>query len=96
MLMFVIIYQMVLIEHNVLEHRAEAERLENIPFVLGREVDGFGVAATFDVKDAFVTPAMLVVSNEMAFGISGERGFSHANFGFQVKVNHWEVFHNAI
>jgi len=53
-------------------------------------------AATFDVKDALVTPAMLVVSNEMAFGISGERGFSHANFGFQVKVNHWEVFHNAI
>ena len=68
-----IIYQMVLIEHNVLEHRAEAERLENIPFVLGREVDGFGVAATFDVKDAFVTPAMLIVADEIAFGVSRQR-----------------------
>src|SRR6202035_3378746 len=65
-----IIYQMVLIEHNVLEHRAKTERLEDLRFVLGRQIDGLGVAAAFDVEDAFVTPAMLIVTDEITFGVS--------------------------
>jgi hypothetical protein len=39
-----------IIEHNVLEHRAKAKRLESIRFVLGREIVSFGAGATFDVK----------------------------------------------
>ena len=62
-----IIYQMVLIEHNVLEHRAKTERLEDLRFVLGR-IDGLGVAAAFDVEDAFVTPAMLIVPMRLRLG----------------------------
>ena len=54
-----IIYQMVLIEHHVLEHRAKTERLEDLRFVLGRQIDGLGVAAAFDVEDTFVNAPAL-------------------------------------
>ena len=47
----------VFIEHHVLQHRAEAQRLENVRLVLGREIDRLGVAAAFDVEDAVVAPA---------------------------------------
>src|SRR5262249_44428066 len=68
-----IIYQMVLIEHHVLEHRAKTERLEDLRFVLGRQIDGLGVATPFDVENALVTPAMLIVANETAFGVGRQR-----------------------
>ena len=68
-----IIYQMVLIEHHVLEHRAETERLEDLRFVLRRQIDGLGVAAAFDVEDAIVTPAMFIVTDEMAFRVGRQR-----------------------
>jgi hypothetical protein len=71
-----IIYQVVFIEHDVLEHCAEAKRLENIWFVLWREIDGLGIATTFDVEDTFVAPAMLIISDEIAFGIGRKRGFT--------------------
>src|SRR5271165_510578 len=45
-----VIPQMVLIEHNVLEHRAETKRLKDLRFVLGRQIDGLGVAAAFNVR----------------------------------------------
>src|SRR5215469_5140882 len=68
-----VIYQMVLIEHNVFKHRAKTERLEDFRFVLRRQIDGLGVATPFDVVDALVTPAMLIVANEIAFGIGRQR-----------------------
>ena len=68
--MLCMVDQMVLIEHNVLQHRAKTERLEDIRFVFGRQIDSLGVAAAFDVEDAFVTPAMLIVADEIAFGVS--------------------------
>src|SRR5690348_3070162 len=71
-----IVYQVVLIEHNVLEHRAETERLKDVRFVLGRQVNGLGVAAAFDVEDALVAPAMLIVANEIALGVSRQRGLT--------------------
>src|SRR6516165_2881260 len=68
-----IVHQTVLIEHHVLEHRAKTQRLENLRFVLGRQIDGLGVAAPFDVEDASIAPAMLIVANEIAFGVGGQR-----------------------
>src|SRR5580693_8092906 len=65
-----IVDQTVLIEHHVLQHRAKTDRLEDLRFVLGRQIDSLGVAATFDVEDAFVTPAMLIVADQIAFGVS--------------------------
>ena len=71
-----IIHQMVLIHHDILKYCAEAQRLEDIRFLLRREINGFGITASFDVEDPIVAPAMLIVANKMAFGICGERGFA--------------------
>ena len=68
----------VLIEHDVLQHRAEAQRLEDVRLALGREVDRLGVAAAFDVEDAVVAPAVLVVADEMALRVGGERRLARA------------------
>jgi hypothetical protein len=68
----------VLIEHHVFEHGAETKRLEDVGFALGCKVDGLGVAAAFDVKDAVVAPAMLVIADEMALRIGGKRRLARA------------------
>ena len=68
----------VVVEHDVLQHRAEAERLEDVRLALGREVDRLGVAAAFDVEDAVVAPAVLVVADEMALRVGGERRLARA------------------
>ena len=59
----------IFIEHDVLQHRAEPQRLEDIRLVFRRQVDRLGVAAPFDVEDAVVAPAMLVVADEVAFRV---------------------------
>ena len=37
---------------DVLQHRAEPQRLEDVRLALGRQVDRLGVAAALDVEDA--------------------------------------------
>ena len=69
---------MVLIEHHVFQHRAKAQRLEDVRLALGRQIDRLGVAAAFDVEDAVVAPAMLVVADEMALGVGGQRRLARA------------------
>ena len=54
----------VLVEDDVLQHRAEAERLEDVGLRLRRQVDRLGVAAALDVEDAAVGPAVLVVADQ--------------------------------
>ena len=73
-----VIDAVIVIEHHVLEHRAEAQRLEDVRLALGREVDRLGVAAAFDVEDAVVAPAVLVVADEMPLRIGGERRLARA------------------
>ena len=68
----------VLFEHDVLQHRAEAQRLEDVRLVFRRQVDRLGVAAAFDVEDAVVAPAVLVVADEVPLGIGGERRLAGA------------------
>ena len=68
----------VVLEHDVFQHRAEAQGLEDVRLVLRREVDGLGVAAAFDVEDAVVAPAMLVVADEVALRVGGERRLAGA------------------
>ena len=65
----------IFIEHHVFEHRAETQRLEDVRFALRRQVNRLGVAAAFNVEDAFVTPAMLIVADQMAFRIRREGRF---------------------
>src|SRR5690349_5936216 len=59
----------IVIEHDVLKYRAEAQRLENIRFAFWREIDRLGVAAAFDVEDSVVAPDMLVITDEMTLRI---------------------------
>ena len=64
---------MVFIENHILQNRAEAQRLEYIRLALGREIDCLRVAAAFDVEDTVVAPAVLVVTDEIALRVGGER-----------------------
>ena len=68
----------IFIEHDVLQHGAEAQRLENIRLVLRRKIDRLGVAAAFDVEDSVVAPAVLVVADQMTLRVGGERRLAGA------------------
>ena len=73
-----VVHAVVFIEHHVFEYRAEAQRPENIRLALWREVDRLRVAAAFDIEDAVVAPAVLVVADEMALRVGGESGLARA------------------
>ena len=63
-----------LVDHHVFEHGAEAMgRRKNLGLGLGRQPDGFRVAAAFEVEDASVAPAVLVVADQLAMRIGRER-----------------------
>jgi len=64
------VYRMILFEYHVFEYGTEAQGLENVGLRLGSKVDGFRIAAAFDVEDSLFTPAMLVVTDQVALGVS--------------------------
>ena len=68
----------VLFEHDVLEHGAEAQRLEDVRLALRRQVDRLRVTPAFDVEDPLVAPAVLVVADEVTLGIGRERRLASA------------------
>lgn len=69
---------LVVVQNHVFQYGAETQRLENIGFALRCEVDGFRVAAAFDIEDAILAPAMLVVSDEMTLRIGRKGGLASA------------------
>ena len=64
------------VENGVLENGTEADGVENIGLLLGGETNALGVAATLDVEDTGVGPAVLVVTNQLALGVSGQGGLA--------------------
>ena len=72
----VVVGHAVLVEHHVLEHAAEADRVPDLRLALFGQLDALGVAAALDVEDAVVGPAVLVVADEPAIGIGGKRGLA--------------------
>src|SRR3954470_13060624 len=52
------------------------KRLKNIGLVLGRQIDGLGIAAALDIENAIVAPAVLVVANQEALGVRREGRFA--------------------
>ena len=67
------------IEHDVFQHRAEAVGgVPDFRLGLGRELDGLGVAAAFEIEDALRRPAGLVVADQGAVRIGRERGLAGA------------------
>src|SRR5262249_33299720 len=66
------------VDDDVLQHAAKADGAEDLRLAFLRETDGFGVAAAFEVEDAVVGPGVLVVADQPAFGIGGQRGLARA------------------
>ncbi len=66
------------IDDNILEHCAEPDRMVDLGFFFGGQVDALGIAATFNVEDAGFTPAMLIVPDQPPQRVGGERGLSGA------------------
>src|SRR5690606_24976855 len=65
--------------HHVLEDRAEPPGSRpDLRLRLGREPDDLGIAAAFEVEDALVRPAVLVIADKAARGIGGEGCLSRA------------------
>ena len=58
------------VENNVLKNGTEADGVENIRLLLGREVKALGVAATLNVEDTGVGPDVLVITDEETAGVS--------------------------
>ena len=71
-------FSRVLIKHDILEDASEADGIPDLGFFLFFETDALGVAAALDVEDAVVTPAVLVVADEGARWVCGERRFARA------------------
>ena len=62
------------IVNDVLQNRAEhLRRAINVGLRFGRQFDHFRIAAAFEVEDAIVGPAVLVVADQTSFRIGGER-----------------------
>lgn len=64
--------------HDVFEDTTESDGTVDLGLLLRREVNGFGVASTFNVENTFVRPDVLVVSDELASGIGREGSLSSA------------------
>ncbi len=54
----------ILVIDDVFEDRAEPDGVEDFGLFLRRKIDALGVASPFDVEDARVRPAMLVVADQ--------------------------------
>ena len=69
----------VFVEHDVFEHRAEAVA-GGVDLRLGflRQLDALGVAAAFEIEDAVLAPAVLVVADQRAVRIGRQRGLAGA------------------
>ena len=54
------------------------QRLGLIGLIFGIQVDDLGVTTAFEVEYSVVVPAMLVITDQTALGISGKCGFAGA------------------
>ena len=64
------------IHGHVLQHRAEADGVPDLRLVLARKAYALGVAAAFEIEDAVVAPAVLVIADQAALGVGRERGLA--------------------
>ena len=72
----VVVQTAVLLHHHVLEESVALDGVPNIGLLLLGEVDGLGVAASLEVEDTVVIPAVLVVSDQETLGVGGEGGLT--------------------
>src|SRR5262245_42996135 len=67
-----------LVEHDVLQNGTEADGIPDLWFARRRQPDRLGVAASLEIEDPLVRPAMLVVADEPAARVGGQRGLTGA------------------
>ena len=66
------------VKDDVLKDGAELDGVVDVWLFFGGEANAFGVAATLDIEDAAVRPAMLVVADEGALRVGREGGLARA------------------
>ena len=66
------------VEHHVLQNGTKADSVVDVWLVDLAQVDALGVATALNVGHAIITPSVLVVTNEVAVGISGQGGLASA------------------
>lgn len=64
------------VEDDVLEDGTELDGVENIGLLLGGETNALGVAATLNVEDTSVRPAVLVITDQLALGVGRQGGLA--------------------
>src|SRR5205823_14802390 len=57
------------IEDDVFQHGAETDGVPDLRLVRLRKIDALGVTAAFEIENALVGPAVLVVADEPALGV---------------------------
>mmetsp|Transcript_2691 Transcript_2691/g.7620 ORF Transcript_2691/g.7620 Transcript_2691/m.7620 type:complete len:286 (-) Transcript_2691:1238-2095(-) len=68
----------VVVVDHILQNGAEADGIVDVRLRHGIQVDALGVASAFDVEHALVAPAVLVIANEGAALVGGQRGLAGA------------------
>lgn len=64
------------VEDDVFKDGTVLDGAVNIGLLLGGKTDALGVAATLDVEDTTVRPAVLVITDQLAVGVSRESGLA--------------------
>lgn len=64
------------VENDILEDGTVLDSTEDIRLLLGGETNALGIATTLDVEHAVITPAVLVVTNQLAVGVGRECGLA--------------------
>lgn len=64
------------VEDDILQDRAVADGAKDIRLLFGRQTDALGVAATLNVEDTAVRPAVLVVTNQGTVGVGRQSGLA--------------------
>ena len=63
-------------EFDILEYSTEFDCIEYLRFILARQVNTFSIATAFEIKYAFFSPAMFIITNQAAIRVSAECCFS--------------------
>src|SRR5262245_11156923 len=66
------------IEHDIFQNAAEANSVIDLRLSLRRKANGLGVAASLEVEDAVLGPAVFIVADEPAEWIGRQRGLAGA------------------
>ena len=58
-----------IVEHDIFDDGATANRIPDDGLILAAEIDGFRIAAPFYIKDGTFGPAVFIVANEITVRI---------------------------